>query len=140
MTTTKTYTQFKNNNFKEYDKFISKNVFFAFSENQFKKGLDRLGVSENAICCLNNGGYMLKSASNQRKQIIKKYYKNQRKYLSNFKNLLSALMYEMKNHECFYTGDLMEGVEALGFKEKDLYKNKKLQKAYNICVKNYYNN
>lgn len=133
------YYNFKEKNNKALHDFISKNVFFAFSQEQFKEGLEKFNIKEEEVkdklYRYVGGGYILKSAVKEEKQILKRQHRIQNKYLNNFKNLVDALEYEMNNHECGYTGNYSEGLYALGFSRKDLENNKKLCKAYVIARK-----
>lgn len=128
------YYEFKEKNNKEFHNFISKNVFFAFSEKQFKEGLEKFNIKEEEIkdklYSYIGGGYILKSAVQEEKQILKRQHRLLNKYLNNYKNLVNALEYEMNNHECGYTGDYLDGLYPLGYGIKDLQKDKRLRKAY----------
>lgn len=130
------YQTFKENNYKPLNKFISKNVFFAFSDKQFEEGLKKMGLTHDDLNKLSKyygGGFILKSSIKEHDKIAKQCHKAERKYLSKFKNLVSALEYEMHNHECGYTGRYSEGLNALGYSLEDLQKNKKLLRAYRIA-------
>ncbi len=138
------YYTFKEKNKKEMNQFINKNVFFAFSNEQFEKGLQKLNEKHSELnLSMENyqdhlyswvgGGFVLKSAQKEEEQMWKRMHKHERKYLSNFKNLVNALEYEMSNHECGYTCRYSDGLKALGYSLKDLEKNKKLCKAYTIA-------
>lgn len=133
----KKYYSFNEKNTKSLHDFISKNVFFAFSQEQFNDGLKKFNIDpenkeeiKNKLHKYIGGGFILIESEKEEKRIIKKRNKVQRKYLSKFKNLVDALKYEMYNHECGYTGDYLNGLYAIGYGLKDLRKNKKLQKAY----------
>ena len=130
----KDYYTWKEKNNKEFNDFISANVFFAFSNKQFQEGLDKFGIKKEEIkeklCNYVGGGFMLKSAVKEHNKIVKKLHKTERKYLSKYKNLYSALLYEMYNHECGYTWNFKECLYPLGFTSKDLKTNKQLYKAF----------
>lgn len=137
MKKTKNYYSFNEKNTKPLHDFISKNVFFAFSQEQFNEGLKKFNIDpedkekiKNKLHRYFGGGFILIESEKEEKRINQKIRKNQRKYLSKFKNLVDALIYEMNNHECSYTGDYLDGLFAIGYGLKDLRKNKKLQKAY----------
>ena len=136
------YYDFKEKNNKAFHDFISRNVFFAFSDKQFKEGLEKFGIKENEVADklyrYIGGGYMLKSAAQEEKQILKRQHRIANKYFNNYKNLVDALEYEMNNHECGYTGNYSEGLYALGYSWKDLEKDKRLRKAYIEAKKRVY--
>lgn len=127
------YYTFKEKNKKGLNAFIDKYVFFAFSNEQFQKGLEKLNQQHsNLNLTMDNyqdklyswvgGGFVLKSAQQEEKQMWKKLHKHERKFLSKFKNLVQALEYEMGNHECAYTGRYSDALRPLGFSYKDLEK------------------
>lgn len=128
------YYQFKEKNYKPLHDFISKNVFFAFSNEQFEEGLKKFNITReeapNKLHRYYGGGFILIEKEHEEDKITRACHKAQRKYLSKFKNLVSALRYEMGNHECAYTGDYLDGLHALGYRTEDLKKNKRLLKAY----------
>ena len=128
------YVDFKEKNDKAFHDFISKNVFFAFSDEQFKEGLKKFNIKENEVADklyrYVGGGFMLKSAAKEEKEILKRQHRIANKYFNNYKNLVDALVYEMFNHECGYTGSYTEGLYALGYGFEDLKKDKRLRKAY----------
>lgn len=143
------YYTFKEKNKKEMNQFIDKNVFFAFSNEQFEKGLQKLSKKhpklnlsmenyQDHLYSWVGGGFVLKSAQKEEKQMWKRMRKHERKYLSNFKNIVDALEYEMGNHECNYTGRYTDALKPLGFSRKDLEKNKRLRKAFCIAKKTQY--
>lgn len=137
------YYTFKEKNDKPYHDFISKNIFFAFSQEQYKEGLAKFNIKEeeakDKLYKYFGGGFMLKSAAEEEKKILKKRDKHLRKYLNNFNNLVDALIYEMNNYECAYTGEYSKGLYAFGFSKEDLKKNKKLLKAYTKARKHVWN-
>ena len=130
----KKYYVWKEKNSKKLDKFISDNIFFAFDNKQFDKGLEKLGVKKEEVkeklCSLFGGGFMLKSSKKQYNKIINRMHRNKRKYLSHYPNLYNAILYEMGNYECGYTWNFTTCLAPLGFSKKDLLKNKKLAKAF----------
>lgn len=135
----KNYQDFKERNSKDFNKFISKYCFFAYSNKQFQEGLEKVGIPSNTetkdlkkyIVRLDSvGGYLLKDHETEYDKICRKLLKVERKYLNNFKNLYSALLYEMYNHECGYTWNFTDCLSPLGFSRKDLKTNKQLLKAF----------
>ena len=136
------YRTFKGKNYKPLHDFISKNVFFAFSDKQYQEGLQKMGIApddaKNKLHRYYGGGFILIESEKEHEKISKRCHKVERKYLSKFKNLINALEYEMNNHECGYTGRYSDGLRALGYSLKDLEKNKKLLKAFVIAKKRVY--
>ena len=141
------YFQFKKKMNKIFNKFLSENCFWAFSEEQLVEGLQKFGYAtndnlSNIFVRITGGGFMLKSVTKDYDKLSKKRYRILKKYLSNYKHLIDALCYEMCNHECAYTGNFIPALNALSFTTNDLQKNKKLRKAYLNAKKkviNYFN-
>lgn len=143
------YYTFKERNKKEMNAFINQYVFFAFSNEQFEKGLEQLNernpelniTMENykdKLYSWIGGGFVVKGVRKQEKQMWKRMHKHERKFLNKFKNLVNALEYEMGNHECSYTGRYSDCLPPLGFSYRDLEKNKRLRKAFIIARNNQY--
>lgn len=83
-------------------------VFWAFSTEQFKEQAPR-GVK---LVSIGMGGYMPKSEYD--KLIagladLKKYERSMKKQIK----AADAILYDLRNYECFYTGDIDDAVEAL---------------------------
>ena len=127
------YQTFKNRNSKVFNKFISDNVFFAFDDKQFKEGLKKFNIepeqAKDKLFRYFGGGFILKTAAPMEHKISKKMTKCERKYLNKAPNLISALVYEMGNRECGYTGNYFEAVRVLGLADK-FKKSRKVQRAY----------
>ncbi len=88
-------------------------VFFAFSDEQFTKNKTPLKEGEKYVS-LGAGGYMPKgnvdTYINGMKE-IKKWYKAE---IKANKMRKENIMYELNNHEAFYTGELGPVMNALG--------------------------
>ena len=143
------YYTFKERNKKEMDEFIDQYVFFAFSNEQFEKGLEKLNQRhpdlnitmdnyQDKLYSWIGGGFVMKGVKKLEKQMWRRMHKHERKFLSKFKNLVNALEYEMGNHECSYTGEYTNCLPPLGFSYQDLKKNKRLRKAFIIARNNQY--
>lgn len=87
-------------------------MFFAFSNEQFDENKTPLKEGEKYVS-LGAGGYMPKGnvpAWIQGGKDIEKWYKTQVKAS---KNEEQEILYELRNHECFYTGDYSSAYYAL---------------------------
>ena len=127
------YKIFHARNSKKANQFISKNCFFAFSKEQFAEGCAKFGVApeeaKNFFYQWVGGGFILKTAVKEEQKMWKRHAAALRKYLSNYRNLVSAIRYEIGNHECCYTGCFHDALEALGL-ESRINKDKRIQKAF----------
>jgi len=109
----KTVTELKQEKQDRYNNLIHEvGMFFAFSNEQFEKNKTPLKEGEKYVS-LGAGGYMPKGNVTQWLsgcKEIEKWYKTQVKAS---KNEEQEILYELRNHECFYTGDWTEAVTAL---------------------------
>lgn len=95
-------------------------IFFAFSNKQFKEGMESVGLTEkdtDKIYSLGAGGFILKERSQAFGDMFDKHAKERDELKTNRKLLVDALVYELQNHEYGYTGDTAPALEALGLEE-----------------------
>lgn len=103
---------------KTEEKLISKlfedcGVFFAFSNEQFQTNKTPLEEGEKYVS-IGAGGYLPKSKLqlfNESYDNITKWKKNE---IKSNKLRKDHILYELNNHEAFYTGDLEDTLNALG--------------------------
>lgn len=141
------YSQFKEQQRNEVSEFISENCFFAFDREQFLRGLNKFGLTEESakekLVSIPGGGFCLKSKSNEFCKIINKQYNEEKKFLKSKKNLITALIYEFGNHECQISHRWDEATEVLGInytkntprKKKSIIQRAK-RKFWSLCIKN----
>jgi hypothetical protein len=100
-------------------------MFFAFSNEQFATNKTELQEGEKYVS-LGAGAYMPKS--NVQKWIdgqkeIDNWAKNQ---VKESKQEEAQILYELRNYECFYTGDIEDAFDAL----KDSYTLEQIQAVF----------
>ena len=99
-------------------------VFFAFSNEQFEEGKTPLEEGEKYVS-MGRGGYL---PSKQVKVFISgmdeisKWYKDEVKKQKNLRR--DNIIYELGNHECWYTHDIEDAMRALGpeYTRKEVWK------------------
>lgn len=113
------------------DLFNQTGVFFAFNNEQFLEGIEDLKkkgllLEGEKLAQLGAGGYLpsknLKLFESETSK-IEKWYKFQIKELKEAKRDL--ILYELKNYECLYTGDISDALEVLiplGIKKEEVIK------------------
>ncbi len=109
------YCELKQKHEKELNEF--KGIFFAFSNNQFKEGMEKLGLTVDdtkKIYSLGAGGYILKEKSKAFHDMFAQFSNRMETALKEEKFLLDALTYELQNHEYCITGDTTQTFDALG--------------------------
>ena len=125
-----TYLELRKKQDEEFNTFPK---FFAFSDEQFKEGLKKLGVKKDEIVYLAGGGYI-------RKIDVKSYDEMNKRHIAEFKEACkdlnfatSMFYYELNNHEYSYTQDISETLLGLGLSEtkvaQDPILSEALQKA-----------
>jgi len=108
-------------------------VFFAFNNQQFTEGLKKIQLQEgDKIRSIGAGGYIPKSMYNNFTDTIDKIDADYKVAIKNNKLRYKEIIYELYNHECFYTGDIQDCLDALG----EDYTDKEVQSIYNSERKN----
>ena len=105
---------------------LSKQVglFWAFNENQFNEG-KKENPTTGKYTSIGMGGYLPSSNVNEYLKGLKtldKWYKEAIKQVK----ANEAILYELNNHECFYTGDITDALDVLS----DSYTKEQVQKVY----------
>lgn len=99
-------------------------LFFAFSNEQFKEGLAKIGVSEaqakEKIYSIGAGGYILKSQSKAFNDMFKRHAGERKELKKQEKSMIDALAYELRNHEYCITYSTVDALDALGWDKQDI--------------------
>jgi hypothetical protein len=95
-------------------------MFFAFSNDQFRAGLEKIGFDKETekIVSIGHGGYMPKSE-------VENYLSGAGEINAWFKGATKSMkeehiLYELNNHECFYTGSIEYAKQVLPYSKKDI--------------------
>lgn len=113
------YTELKRKHAEEMNNF--EGIFYAFNNEQFKKGIDKVGATQdNKVVSLGAGGYILKSKLAAFKEMFKRHEQEMKKLRQDRKKLLDSLVYELNNHDYSYTGETTDALEALGVSADEL--------------------
>ena len=130
-----TYRQMKDRQQKEVNDFLKKYAFFAFSKDQFEKGMKSLGLSDTEkLCYLGySGGYILKEHVSEFAEMMKRFDEERAAAIADQEHgkefALQMFRYELANHEYTYTLDFYETIEALGYSVDDINNNDRLLEA-----------
>ncbi len=111
-----TYQELKKKQADEMNNF--KGLFFAFSQEQFKEAIEKMGLSLDSkpqIISIGCGGYLLKTRESDFDNMLKRHKEEMKKLKKDNKEFLTALVYELRNHEFCITGDPTDALNALGF-------------------------
>lgn len=113
--------------------FSALGVFWAFSNEQFKDGLVKANLAPNEkLVSIGAGGYIPSKnvdALIQGNKEIKTAFKEA---MQDAKTREAHILYEINNHEAYYTGTIEDTLEALG----DDYTAEEVQTVYRTNYKN----
>ena len=129
-----TYQDLKQRHGKDIDNF--EGIFFAFNQEQFKEGMEKVGLiisDTKEIYSLGAGGYIRKDKSKDFEDMLERHTKERQELKKEEKVLLEALVYELQNHEYCISRDTEPALNALGFTEDEI-DSKLLNKACRLAV------
>lgn len=109
------YRQLKSKHADELNAF--EGIFFAFSNRQFTKGMEQIGLKPNQtseIYKLPGGGFILRSRSKAFGDLFDRHQREMDDCLKSPDNLLDALTYELTNHEYVISRDTGPALSSLG--------------------------
>jgi hypothetical protein len=124
------YRDLKEKQRKEFSTFP---IFFAFSEEQFKEGKNKLNVVDNnELISIAGGGFIRKEDKENFNNLFSKITDELKEYLKNNGNLLDAMEYELANHEYCVNYDHETTLDVLGLsfdtmtdEQKEIFKTAK---------------
>lgn len=104
-------------------------VFFAFSNEQFKEGMQKYPVEEGEkYSAIGAGGYLPAKNKAKFKIAFEQLLKDERKALKTAKiETENAIRYELSNYECYYSDDISPVVDIF----KGIYTRKQILKVFN---------
>ena len=96
---------------KEFEEFP---IFFAFSNEQFKEGLEKLGATEEEVASLPFGGIIKKVDAKKYSELALRHNEELKKAMEDDDFVYSMFRYELSNHEYCVYEDHTETLEAVG--------------------------
>lgn len=124
-----TYHEIKEKHQTAYNKIMEENqLFWAFSDEQFKEGLAKINLPKGEkLTRFIGGGFLPSKNFDKMIEQMKEADKEEKRELKNNKDIKNkAILYELSNHECFYTGEIDNVVELF----KDIYTVEDIKKVY----------
>lgn len=120
---------------------------FAFTDEDLKEGLKKLGLNENdkdKIIGIGFGGFIRKDDKEAYENMENKHYEELQDAIKNDKTgegfIQSMFDDELANHEYGYTLSLDSTLAACGLTYKDIEKNQNLQNGLNLSINKYKEN
>lgn len=113
--------------------FLSEYAFFAFSDDQFRAGVDKLQTDD--LVKIPGGGFVRKDKKDDFIALMDRHAQELREALEDPETAYQAFVAEIADHECGYTGDLTEALEALGLTTQDVKSNEMLFAALQRAVR-----
>lgn len=113
------YIEMKERHIKEI---IDLPMFFAFNDEQFKRGMEKLGLKETDTHLVyrypGTGGYHRCADSDKLRDMSNRHWKEMSDALQDEDFAEQALTYELENHEYNITGDVTDALFAIGLDEE----------------------
>lgn len=104
---------------------------FAFTQEQLKNEIERLGVSSESdlIGIAGGTGFIRKSDKDAYIEMTRRHIKENKESMKNYDFAFDAFLYELNNHEYVITYDADDAIDALGLSSADFEANPVLLKA-----------
>jgi len=93
-------------------------IFWAFSNEQFERGLKKISAQSHDLIALGAGGYMKKADIPALESLLEKHKKETEQAMLDDAFALAAALYELDNHEFGFSRDLQAALDALGVEVK----------------------
>lgn len=108
-------------------------MMFAFSQEQFDKGMKKLGLEPSdtdKIYSLGGGGYYKKSDAEALHEMFNRHEKEMQEAINNDTTgegfIYNMFRYELNNHEYSYTREIDDTLDALGLTKEEINNSKNL--------------
>lgn len=112
-------------------------MFFAFSEEQFQEGMQKLGLQQddkNLILSTGYGGFILKDDKEAYKEMFKQQDQEMKTAIANSDTFIFDMFnYELANHEYTYTYDTEDTLNALGLTYEQVQSDERLLNGLNAA-------
>lgn len=116
--------------------FLHEYAFFAFSQEQFRAGLQKLGIApdaEKVVIPISGGGFILKEKADDFRKLLADFDGERQTALADPETggqfARDMFLYELANHEYTYTGNTEETLDYLGYKLSDIENSPQLKTA-----------
>jgi len=124
-----TYLQMKDKHQKEVELFP---MVFAFNNEQFKEGMEKLGfdtTDTKNIISIGGGGFIRRTDADAYVAMFDRIHAEETEARKNDAYLVQMFSYELANHEYCYTWDLTDTLRSLGLTLDEVKKNQQMNNA-----------
>lgn len=140
------YLELKEEQQKEFNNFSNKNMFYAFSDEQFNNGLKEFGLTRETmkgklVRLAGTGGFILKTKEKEFDKLNAKHKEEKEQAIKNdkigndyIKDMFSC---ELSNQEYGYTRDLTDTLNCLGLTPEQIDNNKALKNGLELALAKY---
>lgn len=140
--TRETYIEMKDRHQKEYNDFTKNCVFFAFSNEQFNEGMQKIGLKPDEtkkIYSIGHGGFILRTKSKEHIDLLNRFGEETDQAVKNDADgtgfIREMFEYELNNHEYGYTRDITDTLDCLDLTMEQIQTDEKLLNGFNIARK-----
>lgn len=132
------YEDLRNRQEKEFNDFP---LMFAFSDKQFKEGMEAWGLKEtdtDKILSIGAGGFVRKSDGEAMHEMTARHSAQMKEAIESDTTgedfIKQMFLYELANHEFSYTGDLEPAFTALGLTAEEVSKSPALKHGLQLAI------
>lgn len=135
------YEELKNKQQEEFNNFSNDKIFYAFSDKQFKDGLNKFNCTEKDIYNLDNGGFILKENSKDLHMLMEKFDQELKEKMQDFDFAFEAFLYEMYNYEYCFNQNVSKILKIFNLwdEKNNKISNKNYIESFNKAHKTYMN-
>ncbi|AAK79119.1 hypothetical protein BJV85_002852 [Clostridium acetobutylicum] len=130
------YIEMKRKHQKEVNNFP---MFFAFSKEQFKEGMKKLGLEPSETNKIykfgNTGGFYKRTDSAKLKKMLNRHDKEIKEAMKNDTFIFDMFYYELGNHEYSITYELGDTLDSLSLTYEEVQNDKRLLNALDLAIK-----
>lgn len=131
------YRELRERHQKEFNEFP---MFYAFSEEQFEKGMAKLGLSADdtdKIYSIGYGGFYKKEDAPKFHEMNKRFAEEMKQAMEDEQFLYDMFYYELANHEYCITYEYDDTLDACGLEEEEVARNVKMLRALKKATDDY---
>lgn len=133
------YRELKEAKTKLYNDFANDNIYWIFvsTEQELAEELKKLGLKREDVLSIGMGGYLIKEALNDYKQLLKELGNTWDDIKDDDALLLDAFKYELWNHEFVVTYDVEPTLEVFNITLEEVQKDQRISRILKEAINQY---